>query len=117
MTGGAFDVEHELLLIDGPLYDTAHRELIANLALLSQVDLLGLEEHFDRLLGGDGHGHGEWTPVADLEEAVFHLHEVEALLLHLAQVVHHRVDQLTLFVSFGHPNGVRPQNLMLWPVG
>ena len=117
MTGGALDVEHELLLIDGPLYDTAHRELIANLALLSQVDLLGPEEQLDRLLGGDGHGHGEWTAVADLEEAVFHLDEAEALLLHLAQVVDHRVDEVTLFVSLGHPNGVRPQDLMLGPVG
>lgn len=117
MARRALHVKDKLLLIDGPLNYTAHGELIADLALLSQVDLLGLEEQLDRLFRGYGHGHGKGTLIANLEEAVFHLHEVETLLLHLAQVVDHRVDQIALVVALRHPNGVRPQDLVLGPVG
>lgn len=117
MTRRALNVKHKLLLIDGPLNNTAHGELIANLALLSQVDLLGLEEQLDRLFGRYGHGHGKRALIANLQETVFHLQEVEPLLLHLTQVVDHRVDQIALVVSLSHPNGVRPQDLVLRPVG
>lgn len=64
--GIALDVEHKLLLVDGPTDDATHGILLDHLSLLDQVYLLGLEEQFDGLVGGDRHGHGQRALVANL---------------------------------------------------